>query len=154
MELLRKIQWSMLFMLFHGHVLLRAFWMNSQSPTLRTWRKWTSLYMIIKKDPVGNFHVSRSLHVLLGCISLLKKFVQYSKNWTSSFGRKLQNTSQQRINKEYYHLWNQRLKKIKQFYLVMGKYTSFKTEDKETVISWLDWEQGPSYCSFPWLLIG
>lgn len=94
MELLRKSEWSMFFMLFHGQVLLRTFWMNLQSSSLRRWRKCTSLYIIIKKNPVVDFHTSRSLHILLGCISLLKKFMQYSWNWTSSFKRRLQNRSQ------------------------------------------------------------
>lgn len=100
MELFRKIHWSMFFMLFHGHVLLRTFWMKLQSPCLRRWRKCASLHKIIKKDIAVDSHASRSLHVLLCCISLLKKFMQYSGNWTSSFRRKLQNISQIRTIRE------------------------------------------------------
>ena len=145
---------------FHRHVFLRAFWMKLQSPSLRTRGKHPSLYIIIKKDPVVNFHVSRSLHVLMCCISLLKKLMQYAINWTSSFSRKLQNiwpiTANKYIFPPIYH-WNQRIKKDQLSYLVMlvmEKHASFKTENKEASTFQLDREHRPLYCSFPWLSKG
>ena len=111
MKLLGQIKWSTFFMLFHGHVLFRTFWMHPQSPDMRTSRYTRSLYIIIKKDEMVNIYFSGLLHVLLSHITILKKLIWNLIDHVSFSTRKLHNARQTWAKElRIYHLlilWSQ-----------------------------------------------
>lgn len=95
MELSRQIQWSMRFMLLHWHVLFRTFRMDLQSLESRTGRHSLSLNIIIQQDHIVNLFASRSLHVLLSWIAVLKKIMQNLINFAFSSTRNLTSHTKQ-----------------------------------------------------------